>query len=670
MKNILLLTFSLFNVAIFSQSTDSLSIKKKDIPEVVITGQLSEVSPDKAIHRVRVIDNKMLSSGIFQNLASILEKEMNIQLLEDNVLGSSISLQGISGQNVKILIDEIPVIGRLNGNIDLSQISLNNIERIEIVEGPLSTIYGTDALAGTINIISKKNFDNKKHVNTYYESIGKYNYDILLNNNNKHNTIIYNFGRKYFNGWSENQKFEFIPTSQIADTNRVKKWKPKEQLLNKITWKINKRIFTINTYFENFYEKITNLGKPKEPYYENAFDEFYYTYRTNLGSDINIKTASNENIRILIAYNKYIRHKESFYTDLTNLSRNIISDPNAQDTSEFDLVLTKLIISNEENKKIRYQIGTDLKYQSTNGKRILNNYQNESNIALFSIIEYEVNKIISLRPSARIIYNTKYKAPFVPAVNLLFDLNNYKLRFSYARGFRAPDFKELFLDFVDVNHNIVGNPLLQAEESNNYQLNLNIKKQLSRTNINTDISLFQNNIYNKIDLTNNSSNIDQYSYFNIEEYKTKGISAITSISLNKISFNIGGSYTGRFNNLSKQYEATAFNFSLDYNMNTTITLGNYTKLNLFYKNTGRVPNFILDNDNVYESYSEPYHLMDISINRRLFDDLLVLTIGGKNLFNIKDIKRYGNENAVHSTSNNSISIGYGRSFFTTLNFRL
>ena len=44
----------------------------------------------------------------------------------------------------------------MNGNIDLSQINLNNVEQIEIIEGPLSTIYGTDALAGTINIITKK----------------------------------------------------------------------------------------------------------------------------------------------------------------------------------------------------------------------------------------------------------------------------------------------------------------------------------------------------------------------------------------------------------------------------------------------------------------------------------------------------------------------------------
>ena len=67
------------------------------------------------------------------------------------------SVQGLSGENVKILIDGVPVVGRLNGNVDLSQINLTNIERVEIVEGPLSVNYGTNALAGTINLITKKN---------------------------------------------------------------------------------------------------------------------------------------------------------------------------------------------------------------------------------------------------------------------------------------------------------------------------------------------------------------------------------------------------------------------------------------------------------------------------------------------------------------------------------
>ena len=192
-------------------------VLKKDLPEVVVTGQLSETLAQDAIHKIRIIGKKELNSGLFLDVASLLSKELNIRVSEDNVLGSSISIQGISGQNVKILIDDIPVIGRLNGSIDLSQISLSNVERIEIVEGPLSTVYGTDALAGTINIITKEQTESKKIFTTYYETIGKYNYNFLLSENINNNTATYQFGRNYFNGWSSNQNFRLVPTKELAE---------------------------------------------------------------------------------------------------------------------------------------------------------------------------------------------------------------------------------------------------------------------------------------------------------------------------------------------------------------------------------------------------------------------------------------------------------------------
>ena len=132
------ISFLLFlSLSGIDQNQDTL---KKELKEVVITGQFTETSSEDAVHKIRVIGYKKLTSGIYNDLGNILEKELNIKLSQDNVLGSSISLQGISGQNDKILIDEIPVIGRMNGNIDLSQINLNNVEQIEIIEGPLSTI--------------------------------------------------------------------------------------------------------------------------------------------------------------------------------------------------------------------------------------------------------------------------------------------------------------------------------------------------------------------------------------------------------------------------------------------------------------------------------------------------------------------------------------------------
>ena len=674
MRLLIFLMLSFFSHALFSQVQDSSIIQsekvslKKNLAEVVVTGQLSQVNAKDAIHKIRVINNKILTSGIFNDLSNVLEKELNVRISQDNILGSSISMQGISGQNVKILINEIPVIGRMNGNIDLSQINLSNIERIEIVEGPMSTIYGSDALGGTINIITKQVSANTKVINTYYESIGKYNCDLLLTNKKENSSSSYSFGRKYFNGWNKNQEFQLIPTNELADTNRLKTWKPKEQFFHKITYNLKSNNVSVNNYFETFYEKITNLGKPREPYNETAFDEYFHTYRTNIGTDINIQN-NMQKIRILLAYNKYDRTKETFYTDLTDLSRILVQDQSMQDTSCFDLLMSKIMLSRSDKENLNYQIGLDFQKQSAKGQRINNKYQDQADYAFFSIFEYKLNNLFSVRPSFRLIHNTKYKAPIIPALNILHSNKKYQIRFSYSKGFRAPNLKELYLDFVDINHNIVGNKLLSAEKSNNYSLNTSIENKIFGAKSYTNFSLFYNDISNKIDLTSSTDNSEQYSYFNVDKYITKGMSASTKISLNKIEMNFGISYTGRYNELYTSIDSPEFSYSLDYNLSSFISLGSKMKVNIFYKNTGKMPVFVEENNNLIEVFSEQYSLFDISINRRLYNDIIILSIGAKNLFDVTSIRKYKADNSVHSSSNNSL-VGYGRTFFTSLKFNL
>ena len=667
MRLFYLLIFSFYFHIVVGQNNDSLLNKK--ISEVVVTGQLLEKNAEDAVHKIRIIGSRELNSGLFNNLAALLSKELNIRLSEDNILGSSVSIQGVSGQNVKILIDDIPVIGRLNGNIDLSQIMLDNVERIEIVEGPLSTIYGTDALAGTINIITKKIIEDKKYFNSYYESIGKYNYDFLISKNIEKNTAIYQFGRNYFNGWSSGQDFQLFPINELADIRRNKRWKPKEQIFHRFSYNIAKDKYSNNNHFETFYEKITNRGLPLAPYNETAFDEYYHTYRTNLGSDINLNY-DESNIKLILAYNNYVRAKETFYKDLTNLSQTMVQDASTQDTSNFNLWMVKAIINKEKNKNLRYQLGFDFSMENAKGGRILDGYQEKSDYAFFSTLEYNLTDYIQVRPSIRLIYNDKYKAPLVPAINALFDFKNYKLRISYAKGFRAPDFKELFLEFVDINHNIVGNELLLAEESNNFNINTTISQFFLENKIVTDVSFFYNQMFNKIDLANLSEDSDQYSYFNIENYATKGISLRSTILLANTSINLGMSYIGRFNKLSDEYDVSKFNFSKDFSLGLIFNLGSKNKLNIFYKRTGELPNFVLDNNSISEVYSDAYDIMDFSLNRRLYNDFIILTFGVKNLFNITDIKNNIDNITIHSNTNNIIPIGYGRTFFTQIKFSL
>ena len=127
------------------------------IDEVVVTGQYRAVSVDKSIYNIKYIGRPSIENKAANTMSELLSKELNFRINNDPSTGASLNLQGISGENVKILVDGVPVIGRLDGSIDLSQINLENVDHVEIVEGPMSVIYGSNALAGVVNIITREN---------------------------------------------------------------------------------------------------------------------------------------------------------------------------------------------------------------------------------------------------------------------------------------------------------------------------------------------------------------------------------------------------------------------------------------------------------------------------------------------------------------------------------
>lgn len=199
---------------------------------------------------------------------------------------------------------------------------------------------------------------------------------------------------------------------------------------------------------------------------------------------------------------------------------------------------------------------------------------------------------------------------------------------------------------------------------------MSISKNILKTKTITDINIFYNNITNKIDLINSSLESNQYSYFNIDNYATKGISCRTNISIANTEINFGVSYIGRYNKLYNEYNIAKFNFSKDINISALFQLGKKNKLNIFYKRTGEIPKFILENNNTIEIYSEAFDILDLSINRNMYNNLIIMTIGAKNIMNITDINQSFDNNSVHSNNNNTIPVGFGRTFFTSIKFNI
>ena len=636
------------------------------LDQVVVTAQMTENISENAVQKIKIIDQKRIAAQGAVSLRDLLEQETNVRLSQDNILGSSISIQGVSGQNVKILMDGVPIIGRLNGNIDVSQINLNNIERIEIVEGPLSVNYGTDALAGTINLISKKSGESNLFINSYYETVGKYNLDCLMNYSANNHQLSLSGGRNYFDGWSPSDNFRLIPTATIADTNRYKQWKPKEQYFARAQDVFSKNEWSIRTYADFFFEEILNRGFPRMPYFETAFDDIYNTWRKTIGLDFNTKV-NDKNLSVIVSYNNYKRIKNTYFNELTTLEEVISENEADQDTSVFNSVMSRGSFGGAFSENISTEIGYDIVIEEARGRRIEGNTQNQGDFALYSNTEWRPSDKLIIRPGVRLSYNTDYTAPLAPSIHIKYNYKKFILRSSFAKGFRAPSLKDLYFEFVDINHNIVGNPNLKAENSNNYQLSVDWKNIRNNYIIRGEMSFFYNDIHDLITLANTAD--DAYSYINIGKYKTLGTKANINVTYEFIKFNAGVSYIGRQNDID---EVAPYSYALEWISNCTYEITKWnSKVAVYYKNTGALPSFWMNAEGeVLESTIDGYQMMDVTYSWSNPRNPLKVVVGCKNAFDVKNVNSISGLPGAHQSDASGMSVGYGRTFFTSLKWSL
>lgn len=632
------------------------------LDEIVTTGQFTPQSTQKSVYKINSISEERIVAQSAFNLRELMMTEMNIRVSQDNILGSSMSINGLSGQNVKIMIDGVPVVGRLNGNIDLSQINLNNARRVEVVEGPMSAIYGTDALGGVVNIITKDVIEDDYYVNTnsFYESVGIYNFDGLLGINFNKNNLIFSGGRNFFGGFSE------------VDTSRFKRWKPKEQYFGDAQFNHFGDSYSLRYQGQFFHEYILNRGMPRAPYRETAFDDHYKTQRFTNTLSMKGEVAKNRFIDVISNYSTFTRTKNSYFKDLVTLQERLTRDPADQDTNTFDNYMLRAVYSHDNVlKSVSYQTGLDFHYSTAGGRRIDNRQRTVGDYALFGSVQVHALDDLVIQPSVRYIHNTKYEAPIVPSVNIKYDFDTeWSFRGSYAKGFRAPSLQELHFMFVDINHNILGNTNLKAEKSDSYIIGLNYQTTSVNHSFKIENSLFFNNVKDLITLSNIEG--DLYSYINIGEYNTLGANIALSYVREDLSSKIGFSYTGRQYRSSGNADASTIVYTPEVMANLIYNLPFWDiRLNAFYKFTGRLLGFFAVSEAEYAEFEiGSFNTLDISISKNIFNDMFTITVGARNLFNITEVDRLGGDGNFHSDGATTNPVAWGRTFSASIRFNM
>lgn len=638
----------------------------EQLDQFVVTGQYRESDPRAAVHTVRVISAEEISAMAARDVADVLSGEFGVRLNQDNILGSSISMQGLSGENVKILVDGVPVIGRLNGNVDLSQLNLNGVQRIEVVEGPLSVNYGTNALAGTINIITRDTVGRKGGASAfaYLEHIGRFDVGATYNSAGKHSSWSVDLGRTFFAGWNPGAQGWPDLGASLADSSRFQQWKPRVQHTGRLNYAWRTGAWSLGYKGELMHDEILNRGMPRAPQGTTAFDEEYNTIRLD-NALFAERTTENSKWNLLLAHGRFERIRNTFYKDLTTLESLIVDADGMQDTSRFNLTNGRFSYASvADSAWLNWELGLDLKHETGSGERIdRGNEQDIMDLAMYFSAEIALAEGLIARPGVRVAYNSLFDSPVTPAVNFRWKLNDrLTARMSYAQGFRAPALKELYLYFVDINHNIVGNPDLLAESSHNISSSLIHSIHKNGRTRDWEISASFNDVSDMINLA--AINALEYTYVNVGQVNTFAGRVSYQERGRKYRFRVGLGTTGRSDRIPASQIETPFYLMPEGTASATVEIKDNWSVTGNYRYVGEQRNFTYVSEvELAQGVLGAYQLLDVNVSRRFFNEKLICSVGANDLLDTQNINLAGNGGGAHASGAATAPLTTGRTYF-------
>ncbi|HNH20969.1 MAG TPA: TonB-dependent receptor plug domain-containing protein, partial [Ferruginibacter sp.] len=400
--------------------TNDTSWYSKDLSEVVVTGQYKPQTVKKSVYQVRIINSERIKLSGATTVQQVLNNQVGFRFSNDNTLGTTdVQLMGMSGRNVKILLDGVPMVDRGDTRESLNQVDINSIERIEIVEGPMSVIFGSDALAGVINIITKKHVKDDLSVsaNIQEETAGTeyhpFNYKgVHMQNLN----LAYKKSNWTLSVGGTHNDFDGYGGDAYG---RNKSWKPREQ------WLGNARIGYSNSRLNIYYrtdllnEDIRSRGAINYNNYK-AIDQQYITDRFSQQVQGSYNFSKKLQLASVLSYTDYKRRTKTTLHDFEKGTDVLTSGPGEQDISKFNSFVFRSSVLYQVSGMVSIQPGIDINREQASGERI-EGKPVIADYAAFISAEIKPTAAINIRPGLRFVKNSVYDAPpVIPSINSKF----------------------------------------------------------------------------------------------------------------------------------------------------------------------------------------------------------------------------------------------------------
>lgn len=629
------------NIEVEENGSSEVSINLAESPfqlnEVVVTGSLNKHLLKDSPVITEVISRKDIEKTGSSDLSEVIKAQTGVELGASIGQTQNVRLQGLNKNQVLVLVDGERVTGKVDDAVDLGQIPVNMIEKIEVVKGPLSSTYGSDALGGVVNIITK-NPRNASQFHAYinggsngmqdYEISGAQTFADVFGDSNDVSFLVNAGLNKYFGvaHYDTSSSFDGIPEydRRNADLKLAFSDHANLQVDMKLGFYTDYMVWQASQF--DFYQVQTKATNDK----------------TTFSTAVNYQFSPDANLKLsaLLSKNDHGSEKIS--------NTNVHSDHNVG-VEELQTYRAQYTFTPYTTSVLTF--GAEHNVEGAKSGRLKDGARTITNDVGYMEDEWSFwNYTLSM--GGRYSDNSVFGGFFAPRVSLRFKANEkMTFRASYGRGYRAPSFIELFFDFnhSGLSYMVEGDPTLHPETSHGFNIGIDYARDnliWFRANV------YYNSVSNLIEdyIKHNATASDPitvFSYKNISEAVTKGVDVdIDMAPFTYCSMSVGYNYTSAVDGNGVELpfrtpHSVTFKTAYENQEDGTVVSIRGRWYDKKIVNDRRQNNNTLTGQVTESEVVTPaYHVIDLKATQNIFTDI-TLSAGINNILN-KRVFPYGN----------------------------
>ena len=545
-------------------------LRTDTIQEVVITGTGTQHLLKDAPVQTEVITQKMLQSYAGRSLEDILSGLTSSFAFNEDDMGSQMQMSGLGNNYILILIDGKRIHGDVGGENDLKMIDPATIEKIEIVKGASSALYGSDAIAGVINIITRKHTEQGVLVENTTRG-GMYN------DWRQHNGLGLRFGKfssltnfqlAHTDGW-QNTGIEHtaateppIYDSQNKTVNKYTNWQVTERLAYQVTDDLE--LYAAGS----LYAKRIYRPEGKYPRFDvHTYDLQYHNESASMGGKW--KLNKYDYVSLDVDWN---RHAYEYYFTANTLVEDYELSKGTIYYPYFPYLTGQTQLQSDQRRTMatlkgvftlpkgnRLNTGVEYRYDWLKSPtRVAGGTVHDWTSALYAQDEWQQNfknnMSLHLAGGLRLNWNEQFGVRLTPKASAMWSIGQpWRIRAQWSQGFKTPTTKELYYRYVrqmSGTYLYLGNLNLKPQTSNYVSLG----GEYTHKGLSVTVTAYYNKVKDMIALVTipnykaPAEYIVQYDpvrtrqYQNIEDARTMGVDVNARYTWKELSFGAGYSY--------------------------------------------------------------------------------------------------------------------------------